>query len=315
MNAEIHVVAGILRDETGRVLLAQIPAGKHLAGAWEFPGGKCEADESPEAALKRELHEELGIDAQSFERLISVPWRYAEKTVRLDAYRVHRHTGTAVSREGQALRWCSLEELFDVTMPDADRPIVTALRLPPFYAITPEPGDDESAFLAAFEHALAGGVRLIQLRIKQAPDTRRTLIKHALDIAHRTGSQVLLNSDVQTVHDLHLDGVHLPAADLMNLQSRPLDARFWIAASCHNERELEHAARIGADFVVLGSLFSTPSHPSAPIGWERFAALCHQSPLPVYALGGVRSDDLNEARRHGAIGIAGIRTFWPGAIV
>jgi 8-oxo-dGTP diphosphatase len=149
------------------------------------------------------------------------------------------------------------------------------------------------------------------LRIKRSPDTRRSLISRARDIAHRAGCQILLNCNMRAVCELQLDGVHLPASDLMKLQSRPLDARFWVAASCHDERELEHAAKIGADFAVLGSVFATPSHPSAPLGWKTFAAFCRNAPLPVYALGGVRSDDLHEARRHGAIGIAGIRMFWP----
>src|SRR5215468_605564 len=101
----IHVVAGILRDEHGRVLLAQRPQGKHLAGLWEFPGGKCEPDEAPAAALRRELHEELGVEIGATEKLIAVPWRYAEKAVRLDVYLVHDFAGTPHGREGQSLRW------------------------------------------------------------------------------------------------------------------------------------------------------------------------------------------------------------------
>ncbi|MEO8959795.1 MAG: NUDIX domain-containing protein, partial [Rudaea sp.] len=73
-NQQIHVVAGVLRDAHGNVLLAQRPQGKHLAGLWEFPGGKCEPGESPEAALRRELHEEIGIHAGALQRLIAVPW-------------------------------------------------------------------------------------------------------------------------------------------------------------------------------------------------------------------------------------------------
>jgi 8-oxo-dGTP diphosphatase len=310
VNDEIHVVAGIVRDEAGRVLLTQIPPGKHLAGAWEFPGGKCEPGEPPEIALARELHEELGIDVQSLERLISIPWRYAEKTIRLDAYRILRYAGEPSSREGQALRWCNPENPGDVTMPDADRPIVTALRLPVFYAITPEPGDNDTKFLGAFERTIASGVKLIQLRIKHSIESRRELIIAARDIAHSVGAKLLLNSDVHVVRDLGLDGVHLPASDLLKLSARPLDRNHWVAASCHDEHELEHAAKIGVDFVVLGSIFPTPSHPSVPLGWKAFSNFCHRTALPVFALGGVRKDDLSEARSQGAVGIAGIRTFW-----
>ena len=89
MNAGlVHVVAGIVRDEQGRVLLAQRPPGKHLAGLWEFPGGKREPEESPEHALRRELAEEIGIDTGAVEPLIAVPWHYPEKSVLLDVYEV-----------------------------------------------------------------------------------------------------------------------------------------------------------------------------------------------------------------------------------
>ena len=84
----IHVVAGILRDAHGRVLLAQRGAGKHLAGLWEFPGGKVEADEAPLAALRRELHEEVGVDVDRAEHLVTVPWTYPEKHVDLEVWDV-----------------------------------------------------------------------------------------------------------------------------------------------------------------------------------------------------------------------------------
>lgn len=72
----LHVMAGLLVDRNGCVLLAQRPAGKHLEGYWEFPGGKLEAGETPLAALVRELHEELGIQVQGAEPLVHVPWCY-----------------------------------------------------------------------------------------------------------------------------------------------------------------------------------------------------------------------------------------------
>ncbi len=163
----VHVVAGILSDSQGRILLAERAAGTHLAGAWEFPGGKIEPGESAESALRRELHEELGVDIGAVEPLISIPWRYPQKSIVLHAFRVRDFRGEPHGREQQALRWIAPDEAVDLPMPPPDRPIVTALRLPGYYAITPEPDDDATRFLDDIDRLLAAGIRLIQLRAKR----------------------------------------------------------------------------------------------------------------------------------------------------
>jgi 8-oxo-dGTP diphosphatase len=317
--ATIQVVAGILSDASGRVLLAQRPPGAHLAGTWEFPGGKIEPGESAESALRRELHEELGIEIGAIELqpLISIPWRYPEKSIVLHALRVHDFRGEPHGREAQDLCWARLEDLAGIPMPPPDLPIVTALRLPPHYAITPEPGEDMETFLASFERMLSTGVRLVQLRAKQLSadrDRLRDLASAARQRAGAVGAALLLNGNANATlaQELELDGVHVPAVDLMQLSARPLDQKHWVAVSCHNERELTHAAAIGVDFAVLGAVLPTSSHPGAAVlGWERFSELCAGVPFPVYALGGLRRDDLARARAAGGQGIAGISAFWP----
>lgn len=129
---QIHVAAGVLIAPDGRVLLAQRPPGKAFAGRWEFPGGKVDPDESVRAALVRELHEELGIAVEEATPLIVVSHRYPGAPVRvlIDAWRVHRWCGEPVPLDGQQLRWCSIDALPDADILEADRPIVTALRLP-----------------------------------------------------------------------------------------------------------------------------------------------------------------------------------------
>jgi 8-oxo-dGTP diphosphatase len=317
LTEPIHVVAGILLDASGRVLLAQRPVGAHLAGTWEFPGGKVERGESAESALRRELHEELGVDIGAIEPqpLISIPWQYPEKSIVLHAFRVRDFRGEPHGREAQALCWAKLEDLAGIPMPPPDRPIVTALRLPPHYAITPEPGDDTEAFLASFDRMLATGVRLVQLRAKQlSPDREqlRVLAAVAHERARAVGATLLLNGDSGLVRELALGGLHLPAADLMRLTARPLDQMHWVAASCHNERELAHAAAIDVDFAVIGPVLPTASHPDARVlGWDRFAELCALASLPVFALGGLRMNDVALATRAGAQGVAGISAYWP----
>jgi 8-oxo-dGTP diphosphatase len=128
MHPRIHVVAGALFDARGRVLIAQRPTGKHMAGGWEFPGGKLEPDEEPLAGLKRELLEELGVDVHEAERLIAYEHTFADRRVLLDLWLVTRFSGAARSLEGQPLQWVALEDLDQVGLLEADAPMIPALR-------------------------------------------------------------------------------------------------------------------------------------------------------------------------------------------
>jgi mutator protein MutT len=126
----IHVVAGAVTDASGRVLIAQRPPGKHLAGGWEFPGGKLEPGETRVDALARELREELGIVIGAPRPLMRLRHTYAFGEILIDMWVVARFDGEPRGLDGQALRWCSLEELVNVELLPADAPIVRALRLP-----------------------------------------------------------------------------------------------------------------------------------------------------------------------------------------
>ena len=123
-----HVVAGALFDASGRVLIAQRPAGKHMAGGWEFPGGKLNAGEDRLAGLTRELREELGIEVCAAHPLVAYEHRYAERCVLLDLWVVTRFSGEPQSLEGQPLQWASLDELETIGLLEADRPMIAALR-------------------------------------------------------------------------------------------------------------------------------------------------------------------------------------------
>jgi 8-oxo-dGTP diphosphatase len=123
----MHVMAGVLRDDRGRALLAQRPAGKHLAGMWEFPGGKIEPGEAPLAALSRELREELGISVIRARPLIQVPWRYGQRELLLDAWGVEQWDGEPQSLEGQSLQWQLPDQIDPAMLTPADGPILQAL--------------------------------------------------------------------------------------------------------------------------------------------------------------------------------------------
>jgi 8-oxo-dGTP diphosphatase len=128
VTTPLRVAAAVLFDADGRVLLAQRPAGKMLAGYWEFPGGKLDAAEAPEQALARELREELGIELLRCHRLLGLRHDYADRAVELEVFVVDESRGEPSGLEGQALKWVAVTGLAQEHLLPADGPIVEALR-------------------------------------------------------------------------------------------------------------------------------------------------------------------------------------------
>ena len=129
MNPILLVAAVALLDADGRVLIAQRPEGKSLAGLWEFPGGKVEAGERPEDTLIRELHEELGIEVKEacLAPLTFASYDYENFHLLMPLWVCRRWVGTVTGREGQALRWVAPRRLREYSMPPADEPIIPHL--------------------------------------------------------------------------------------------------------------------------------------------------------------------------------------------
>ncbi|HNV79206.1 MAG TPA: Nudix family hydrolase [Thermomonas sp.] len=312
---QIHVVAGVLRNTHGHVLLARRTEGRDLAGLWEFPGGKVEAGESPEVALVRELREELGIEATVGASLIRVPQQYPGKRLLLDARHVE-FEGVPEGLDGQALAWVPQEDLVGYPMPPADMPVVAALIQPDRYLVTPAPGDDDEAWLASLADALARDVRRVQLRAPGVAARRWSgLVADAIALCRDASAEVLLNGDPDWARQAGV-GVHLRSAQLHDVALGAAlegvrQAGHAIAASCHDAADLKRAEALGCSFVVLGPVQATSSHPGEPgIGWEAFAGLREHVALPIYAIGGLAPAEIAKARTHGAQGIAAIRALW-----
>jgi 8-oxo-dGTP diphosphatase len=121
------VLVGVIADSSRRVLISRRIAGKHLAGAWEFPGGKRERGERRLAALRRELSEELGIDVRSAIPFIELVHDYPDRRVKLDVWWIESYAGDPAPLEGQALRWVRAADLAGADLLPADRPIVEAV--------------------------------------------------------------------------------------------------------------------------------------------------------------------------------------------
>ncbi|POD55047.1 Nudix family hydrolase [Pseudomonas syringae] len=313
----VHVAAAVIRGADGSVLIARRADTQHQGGLWEFPGGKVEEGETVQAALARELQEELGILVTAARPLIKVCHDYPDKQVLLDVWEVSAFTGQAHGAEGQPLVWASPRELANYDFPAANQPIVAAARLPGEYLITPE-GLDNIELLRGMQKAIAGGIKLVQLRAPGGYDPKyRDLAVDAAGLCAGK-AQLMLKGPLEWLGDFPSAGWHLTAEQLRKYASRgrPFPENRWLAASCHNAEELALAEQMGVDFVTLSPVQPTLTHPDAqPLGWQQATQLIADFNRPVFLLGGVGPAERQQAWESGAQGVAGIRAFWPDEIV
>lgn len=308
MTKIVDVVAGTLIDSQGRFLLGSRPEGKPYAGYWEFPGGKIEPGETPFEALRREFEEELGITVQQ-----ATPWMtkthvYEHATVHLRFYRVWQWRGEFVMHEGQSIAWQTPGELTVGPMLPANGPILKALELPPLLPITCAGELGADAILARLEQNPPP-----VLLVREPQLSRTELEGFVRAVAERVrphGGKVWVNADPAWLAGWPIDGVHLTEARLLAASARPDWP--WVGASVHSAAAIQKAAELGADYLLLGHVKPTPTHPDKPaLGWDGFECrLASGTPLPVYALGGLSAADLADAQRSGAHGVALMRGAW-----
>ncbi len=309
----VHVAAAVIRGTDGRILIAKRPDHLHQGGLWEFPGGKVEDGESVRAALERELFEELGIRVLVTRPLLKVSHDYSDKQVLLDVWEVSTFSGEARGVEGQPLAWVTTRQLADYEFPAANQPIVAAACLPEHYLITPE-GLNHDELLVGLRKALAGGIRLVQLRAPNmySPEYRDLALDAQGLCAGK--AQLMLKGPLEWLGDFPAAGWHLTAEQLRKYAAagRPFPRERWLAASCHGADELQLAQQMGVDFVTLSPLQATQTHPgAATLGWEKASELLNGFNRPAYLLGGIGPEDVPRAWQSGAQGVAGIRAFWP----
>lgn len=294
----IEVAAAVIQRPDGSFLLAQRPRGKVYAGYWEFPGGKIEPGEPAQAALARELHEELGIDVETAYPWITREYVYPHGHVRLNFFRVVSWKGEPHPREDQAIAWQAPQGAMASPMLPANAPVLASLALPHEYAITDAARYGAAAMLSRLERRLEQGLKLVQVREPDLKE-RAAFTRQVLGLAHRYGCKVMLK-------EAGGDGRHYTAAELSRLAERPQGG--LAAASCHTREELERAMQLGLDFAVVGPVLEKRG--ADVLGWNRFAELVQGATLPVYAIGGVTRGDMRNAWRAGAHGVAMIRGSW-----
>jgi len=340
----VDVAAGVILRPDGQLLLGQRPHGKPWSGWWELPGGKIEPGETVQQALARELHEEIGIVVTAATPWVTLVHAYPEKTVRLSFCKVTAWDGEPQGLESQALAWVAPADAASVgTLLPATLPVLKWLGLPDTYAIT-HIGHPAGlgAFLDRLDAALTRGITLIQFREPGWPEGPDAASLHdAFQIVAQrcraAGARLVVNS----VHPLRwaqaCDGLHLRAADAALFAARGESVRGGAASdatphtptgpdatdeithlsgapllgvSAHTPQDIATARALNADFVVVGPVLPTPSHPESPgIGWRGFERVIEDAGLPAYALGGQSPLTLNIAHAAGAQGVAGIRSF------
>ena len=293
----IHVVAGVITDARGRILLNRREGNRDLVGLWEFPGGKREPGETSEQALARELREELGIEADIGPWLMEVPQLYPDKRLRLEVRQISSWKGTPRGREGQAIMWVTPEKLERYSMPPADLPVVARLRQPAYCWFAP--ADTHADMLPALlEWALAHGPGRVVLPASAVQGDVQQL--SALLARHSRQLQALIHDDIGCAQALGV-GVHLSPKSLLQCAERPVAAGTLVAASCEHASGLAQAHALGCDFAVFGPVDTAIA---AAADWERFERCREHVGIPMYAGVGSADVTLEQAWRYGAHGLA-----------
>lgn len=307
MNIEASV--GIIFNESFQLLMAERPQSKTWSGWWEFPGGKIEKGETPLEALKRELKEEIGISVINAEKWIVRKYAYEDYEVTLHFYKVTQWSGNIEAKEEQKISWVLPDNNVVSPILPANDLIFKAISLPDIYAIT-NAYEYSGNFLNKVEQQLNNGLGLIQIREKAiSKNAFIELTKEIIQMAGNFDAKVMINSDINLAYKLNADGVHLNSSLLHSLSEIPKD--LIVSASCHSARDIEKAMTMDVSFVVLSPVQKTQSHPNTtPIGWDDFSKITQNYSIPIYALGGMKQDDIENAFNAGAIGIASQRAIW-----
>jgi 8-oxo-dGTP diphosphatase len=315
----IHVAVGVIINSRQEILMAKRAEHLHQGGLWEFPGGKVEKNETVQEALYRELHEELGIAVETANPFIKVFHDYPDKSVLLDVWLVEKFTGQPLGNEAQPLQWVPVSDLKYRAVPQANHDIVRALesryrKLPDELSITGayENLDD---YAVKLQHALNRDVKWVQLRAHSCSyDECRLLYDLTHTFCKQHGAQLTVNTSLDWFHQLGATSLHFTAQRLLKSAHRPVHKSVLFGASCHNPDEILHAENIDADYITLGPVFKTSTHPDQePIELDTFSGWVKNTHLPVFALGGVSPELKKIIQSAGGYGVAGISNYWQKA--
>ncbi|MES2664088.1 MAG: thiamine phosphate synthase [Pseudomonadota bacterium] len=348
VDGAVAVSVGVIQRQTAQGiewLIARreaiFPQQESPEDLWEFPGGKWEAEEQGIGALQREIREEIGIEIQSAEPLIQIPYHAKSRFLWLDVWIIKEFSGEPYGREGQWIRWVSPSNIHKYRFPSANKHVITALQLP--RAIVIQTISEDKSFpsfnmQAAVQNRSNLGIRL-RLEKKYSSEFKQQTLKNlAQTFQEKSAAQLpivwfldidwfqILSTKELSFHLIkeflmyfpdHFFVIHLKQRQCKKIIIKILLDKSQFSAnylgfgvSCHSLEELNSATAAGADYTWLSPVCKTATHPEVePLGWEHFQELVRESPIPVYGLGGLKLEDEQQIRYRGGQGWAGISAW------
>lgn len=292
----IHVAIAILLHQD-QVLVGWREATQHQGNKYEFPGGKVEETETPLAACCRETQEEVGIYLSDWHAFDVIAHEYDDVLINLHVF--HATVPADVLAQIQApWRWYQRDALPNLNFPSANHAIIQRLYWPRQIKISERLTD------------------LSQLPVHQLMywrvETNQTQLIELAELSVDKISSLIVNVEMyqqlNSIQQQTIAAIHLKQNQVCALKAGDLVKGKRYLAACHDLASMQQAQQIGCDALLLSSVHTTPTHADAvALGWPQFKALAAAVDIPVFALGGMRHDDLDLAQQHGAYGIAGIR--------
>lgn len=297
-KATVDVAIAILLHKS-KVLVGWRQANQHQGNKHEFPGGKIEEGETPEQACRREVYEEVGIGLKEWHQFDVIRHEYEDIIVTL--HLLHAYVpDELLNLIHQPWSWFSRDQLTDLNFPKANSTIIERLIWSHLIKISDQ----------VDELPKTNSQMYLRIETKDIEKLQQQLIK----LSEQQLLKLIVNVDVwqqlNTVLQEKIKTVHLKQSQLMQLKKGDLVVAKRYIAACHDAVSVQHAHQIGCDAIFLSPVNPTATHPNSKVlGWDGFAALAQKSDIPVFALGGVAPADLEQAQKHNAYGLAGIRQF------
>lgn len=294
----IHVAIAILFHQN-QVLVGWREASQHQGNKYEFPGGKVESGEQPVEACRREVLEEVGIDLDQWHAFDFICHEYEDVIVNLHIF----HASVSESQLSgiqPPWSWYAREQLSSLNFPKANQSMLQKLQWPQRIKIA-----DDLAIL----HQLDPD-QMLYWRVEITPE--RVIQLQQLPIEQL--SKLMINqelwSQLNELQQQTIRSIHLKQSQLMAVQPGQLMRGYRYIAACHDLVALQQAEQVGCEAALLSPVLATQTHPdTSPLGWEQFKQMAAQVQIPVFALGGLKTEDLSYAQSQHAYGIAGIRNI------
>ncbi|MFZ0023100.1 NUDIX domain-containing protein [Acinetobacter sp.] len=295
-KATIHVAIALLFHQN-QVLVGWREAKQHQGNKYEFPGGKVEQGELPVEACRREVIEEVGVDIERWHASDFISHEYEDLIVNLHIFHASVQP-EQLAEIKQPWRWYPREELGQLNFPKANQSMIQKLQWPQRIKIA-----EDIDILSSLDTD-----QMLYWRVQATPERIMQLQQYPVDQLSKLIINQQLWSQLNELQQQTIRTIHLKQNQLMNLKQGELKSGYRYLAACHDLTALMHAEQIGCEAALLSSVLTTATHPDTPaLGWERFKQMAEQVQIPVFALGGMKADELDYAKSQHAYGIAGIR--------